>query len=126
MRLLGLALAGVLALTGPIAAHAGPLDGKRGAAPAGPKSAILQIGDGSGSGWRDHVASDHGGSWPFGPRVEAVNRGWYRQHWLPNGARVSTAPRPSPPTGSGFLEARSSIIPSLIGEAQQAGGVIRS
>ena len=87
MRLLGLALAGVLALTGPIAAPAGPLDGKRGVAPAGPKSAIVHIGDGNGSGWRDHVASDHGGSWPFGPRVEAVNRGWYPQHWVPNGAR---------------------------------------
>jgi hypothetical protein len=68
MRLLVLALAGVLALTGPIGAHAGPLDGKRGVARAG-------------------VASDHGGSWPFGPRVEAVNRGWYPQHWVPNGAR---------------------------------------
>jgi hypothetical protein len=85
MRLLGLALAGVLALTGPTAAHAGPLAGKRGVAPAGPPSA--QIGDGSGSGWRDYVASGHGGSWPFGPRVEAVNRGWYPQHWVPNGAR---------------------------------------
>jgi hypothetical protein len=87
MRLLVLALAGVLALTGPIGAHAGPLDGKRGVTPAGPRSAILQIGDGSGSGWCDHVASDHGGSWPFGPRVEAVNRGWYPQHWVPIGAR---------------------------------------
>ena len=87
MRLLGLALAGVLALTGPIGAHAGPLDGKRGVAPAGLPSAIVQIGDGSGSDWRDHVASDHGGSWPFGPRVEAVNRGRHPQHWVPNGAR---------------------------------------
>ena len=97
MRLLGLALVGVLALTGPIAAHAGPLDAKRGVVPAGPKSAIVQIGDGGGSGWRDHVTSDHGGNWPFRPRVEAVNRGWYRQHWVPNGAR-SFYHAPSVPT----------------------------
>ena len=97
MRLLGLALVGVLALTGPIAAHAGPLDAKRGVVPAGPKSAIVQIGDGGGSGWRDHVTSDHGGNWPFRPRVEAVNRGWYPQHWVPNGAR-SFDRAPSLPT----------------------------
>jgi hypothetical protein len=83
MRVLGLALAGVLALTAPIA-HAGPLVGKRAAVSTGPPSAIVQIWDGSGSGWRDHVASDHGGYWPFGPRVDAVNPGWRPPHWRPN------------------------------------------
>ena len=83
MRVLGAALAGVLALTAPIVAHAEPLVGKRATAPAGPPSAIVQIWDGSGSGGHP-VASDHGGYWPFGPRVDAFNRGWCPPRWGQN------------------------------------------
>ena len=60
MRVVGLALAGVLALTAPIAAKAG---------------------DGSGSGWH-HPAT---GSWQFGAgRVASSNGGWCPPHWAPN------------------------------------------
>ena len=83
MRVLGLALAGVLALNAPIVAYAGPLEGKRGLALAGPPSAIVQIWDGGSAGGHP-VATDHGGSWPFGPRVDAVNPGWRPPHSRPS------------------------------------------
>jgi hypothetical protein len=84
MRVLGLALAGVVALTAPIIAHAGPLVGTRAVAPAGPPSVIVQIWDRRGSGGHP-AASDYGGNWAFGPRVDAVNPGWRPPYWRPNG-----------------------------------------
>jgi hypothetical protein len=65
MRVVGLALAGVLALAAPIAAHAEPLQGKRAVAPMGPSSAIVQIWDGGGAGWHHPATGCWGGSWRF-------------------------------------------------------------
>ena len=77
MRVLGLALAGVVALTAPIVAHAAPLVGNRAAAPAAPPSAIVQIWDGSGSGWRHPATESWGGGRQFGAGQSAPpNGGW--------------------------------------------------
>jgi hypothetical protein len=81
MHAIGLALAGVLVLAGPIAAHAGPLEGKGAMPPAGPRSAIVQIGDGSGSGWRHPAAGSWGGGQQFGAgRGAPPNGGWCPPH----------------------------------------------
>ena len=85
MRVLGLALTAALALTLPIATHAGPLEGKRAAAPTGPRFAIVQIWDGNGSGWHHPAAGSWGGGGQFGAgRVAASNGGWCPPHWAPN------------------------------------------
>jgi hypothetical protein len=85
MRLLGLALTAALALTLPIAAHAGPLEGKRAVAPTGPRSAIVQIWDGSGSGWRNPATGNSGGGRSFGAdRVVPSNGGWCPPYGPPN------------------------------------------
>ncbi len=51
MRVLGLALAGVLALTAPVAAQVAPPGSKMGPAAAGPAPGIAQGRDGNGPGW---------------------------------------------------------------------------
>jgi hypothetical protein len=85
MRVLGLALAGALALTAPTAAQAGPLGSKMGRAGAGPAPGIVQVWDGNGpvwhpapNGWRSgwHQGTGHLRQW---------NGGWVPQHWEPNG-----------------------------------------
>jgi hypothetical protein len=70
MRVLGLALAGVLALAAPMAAHAGPLGWDMGAARTGPAPGVVQVGDGHGSNWRPA----HGGG----------GGGWHPPHWGPS------------------------------------------
>jgi len=83
MRVFGLALA--LALTAPIAAQAGSLEGKGGVARVGPSPAIIQIGDGGGSGWRHSVVGSWGPSGQFGAsRMAPSNCGWCPPHWGPN------------------------------------------
>ena len=85
MRVVGLALAGVLALAAPIAAHAGRLQGKRAEAPMGPSSAIVQIWDGGGAGWHHPATGCWGGSWQFGAGRAAPSNGqWCPPHWGPN------------------------------------------
>jgi hypothetical protein len=80
MRVLGLALAEVLAITASIAAHAnGPGLNMR---PANAWSApsIVLVWDGGGSGGRSGVV----GADPAG-QVRQWNGGWVQQHWRPNG-----------------------------------------
>jgi hypothetical protein len=75
LRNLGLALAGLLALSATMVAHADPLA----PASAGAAPAIVRVLDGiaqggSGSGW--HAAPGHMRHW---------NRGWVPPRWGPNG-----------------------------------------
>jgi hypothetical protein len=73
MRVLGLALAGVLSLSAPIAAHAVPLAGKTEPAAAGPTPGIVNVSGGCGRGW--HPVSGHWSQW---------RRGWVPPHCAPN------------------------------------------
>jgi hypothetical protein len=85
MRILRLTLAGVLALSGPIVAHAGQAGWITGPAVAGPAPRFVQVWDGNGSGWHRapggrsdgwHPNSDHSSQW---------GGDWARPHWAPNG-----------------------------------------
>jgi len=58
MRFLGLSLAGVLALTAPIAAHSAPLGLNLGQAMLGPVPGVIQAGDGRGSNWHRRLVVD--------------------------------------------------------------------
>lgn len=69
MRVVGLVLAGVLALSAPIAAHADPPGSKM--RPGGPAPGIAQWG-GTGSG--SHPVPGHPSQWG----------GWARPYWAPN------------------------------------------
>jgi hypothetical protein len=83
LRVLELALIGVLALTIPQAARSDPVESKIGSAGAGPAPGIVYVWDGNGStrgGW--DRAPIHPGQWT----------GALRPHWVPNG----------PPGGWGF------------------------
>src|SRR5882724_11568952 len=73
MRVLGLALAGALTLTAPIAAHAVPLEGKTGPAGTGPAPGIYQVWGGCGRGW--YPVPGHWSQW---------RGGWVPPHCAPN------------------------------------------
>jgi len=125
MRVLGLALAGVLALTVPITGHAGGPGSVMGPANAGPAAGIVLARDDG--GW----SRDLGLSAPI-QRPVALTNGMMEGVGLIGGRTDIMAGggpivgRRSPLTGSGVPAAGPSIIPSRIGEAQPAGGVIRS
>ena len=77
MRVLGLALAGVLALTAPIAAQTSP-PGPR-VNPAAPVPGVAQV-------WDGHRPMPNGraGGWRQGPGpLRQSNSGWVPQHWGP-------------------------------------------
>jgi hypothetical protein len=78
MRILELALAGVLAVTAPIAAHATERGSNTGPTNAGPVPSIVMAWDGGGS--RGHSETDGAH-----PTVRQWNRGWVQPHWGPNG-----------------------------------------
>jgi hypothetical protein len=115
----------VLALTVPIAGHAGGLGSVIGPAKAGPAPGIVLVWDGGGS-------DRHSGLSASVQRPVALTNGVTervgligdRTVTMAGGARM--AGQEFPTTISGFLGAQSSIIPSPTGEARQAGGVIRS
>jgi hypothetical protein len=126
MRIFGLAMAGVLAITAPIAAHAnGPGSNMR-PATAGPVPGIVLVWDGGGSGGHLGAIGGH----PTATRSRQWNGGGAPPHWgrtavLSAGVRMTG--RAFLRTGSGVPAVALSIIRSLlIGEARQAGGVIRS
>jgi hypothetical protein len=76
-------------------------------------SGLMQVGDGHASNWS--------------PAPGGGNGGWHPPHWGPS--RFNGDPMAGQEfltTISGFPEAQSFMIPSLIGAAQRAGGVIRS
>jgi len=85
MRVRGLALAGMLALTLPMAAQAAPPGSQMGPAAAGRAPVIAQVRDGSGPGWQ--------------PAPNGWGRGW---HQIPGHPRQSNGGPVSPhrgPTG---------------------------
>jgi hypothetical protein len=85
MRVLALALVGVLALTAPIAAQAGPLGSKMRLADAGPARGIVQVWGGNGSGYHP-MPNGWDGDWR---RVPSPSRQWnggsVSRRWWPNG-----------------------------------------
>jgi hypothetical protein len=96
MRVLGLALAGVLALTAPTAAQTAPPGSKIGPAAAGPAPGIAQPRDGNGpgrpstpNGWArgGHQMPGHPLQWNGGP---------VPPHWGPNGWPGGWGPYPGP------------------------------
>src|SRR5262249_6105471 len=83
MRFLELSLAGVLALTAPIAAQSASLGSNMGQAMTGPLPGVTQAGEGRGSNW--HQAP--GGGWhaPYsGPSRFYSGQGPYGQLGVPN------------------------------------------
>src|SRR5690242_2631413 len=73
MRVFGLALAGVLALTIPMAAHALPLGSNLGPAASGTVPDTVQVWGGCGWGW--HPVPGHWSQW---------RGGWVPPHCAPN------------------------------------------
>jgi len=125
MRALGPALAGILAVTVPIAAHASGPSSTMTPVNAGPAPGIMLVWDGGGSSQPVRAIGAH----PTAGHMRQWNGGWVRRIGGP-GVRpldgVRMAGRASRPTGSGGPAAAPLIIPSLIGAVRQAGGVIRS
>jgi hypothetical protein len=78
MRVLGLALVGLLAVTVPIAAHANGPRSNMGPANAGPTPGIVLVWDGGGSG--GHSAAI-GGQGTAG-HVRQWNGQWVPPHWI--------------------------------------------
>jgi hypothetical protein len=70
MRVLEIALAGVLALAAPMATHAAPLGSNIEAAGRSPTPGVIQVGDTHGANWLP--APGGGGS------------GWHPPHWGPS------------------------------------------
>jgi hypothetical protein len=67
MRVVGVALAGVLALSAPVMAHSASLGSNIGQAMTGPAPGVIQVENGNGSNW--HPAPGGGGG------------GWHPPHW---------------------------------------------
>jgi hypothetical protein len=80
MRVLGLALAGVLALTVPITGYAGGPGSGRGPANAGPAAGIVSARDDGGSSRHLGAVGAH----PTAGRAHQWNDGGGRPHWGPN------------------------------------------
>ena len=80
MRVLGLALAGVLALTVPITGHAGGPGSVMGPANAGPAAGIVSARDDGGSSRHLGAVGAH----PTAGRAHQWNDGGGRPHWGPN------------------------------------------
>jgi hypothetical protein len=70
MRVLGLALAGSLALTAPTAAHSASLGSNTGQAKTSPTPSVMQVGDRHGSNWL--------------PAPAGVGGGWRPPRWGPS------------------------------------------
>jgi hypothetical protein len=84
LRILGLALAGLLALTAPIAVHSASLGSNMGQAMTGPVAGVMQVGDGHGSNWHPAPRGGDGGWRPpqWGP--SRFNIGPYGGPGVPN------------------------------------------
>src|SRR5690349_9523403 len=83
MRVLGLALGGVLAAAAPMAAMAAPLGTNSRAATTGSASGIVKVADGSDSG--RHAASGGALHWhPVPGQSSQWKGGWVPSHWGPN------------------------------------------
>lgn len=99
MRILGVAVAGVLALTAPTTADAGPaaLGFTAGAVNTNPTPAIVLVRDGSGSEWHHPVPGSLGGGWhQETSRVGQWKGGWCPPHWGATGPHGAWGPYPGP------------------------------
>jgi hypothetical protein len=85
MRILGLAVAGMLALTVPMAAHAVPPGSKMGLATTAPAPGIVQVWDGGGSGWHPAPGVGGGGWRPVPDHLRQWQGAWVPPHWGANG-----------------------------------------
>jgi hypothetical protein len=81
MNFFGPTLAGTLAITAPIAAHANWPGSNVRAANAGPAPSIVLAWDGGGSGGHSEVVGAH----PTAGHVRQWNGGRMQPHWRPNG-----------------------------------------
>src|SRR6266404_4910734 len=94
MRVLGLALAGLLALTAPVAAQFAPPGSRMGPAAAPSPPAIAQVPNGNGPGGHPALNAWSGG----GHQVPGHPRQWsggpVRPHWGPNGIPGGWGPYP--------------------------------
>jgi hypothetical protein len=140
MRFLGAAVAGVLALTAPIAADAGAatLASSAGPVNTGRAPAIVQVWDGNGPGWHHTAPGGWGGGWHPNPGHSGQWGGnWARSHWAPNryfgfwgppeawGGHTLYGEAPTFPTAATVTGARCGI-PTQNGEARTEAGVIPS
>ena len=91
MRVRGLALAGMLALTAPMA-HADALGAKMGRAGAGPAPAVAQVRDGNGPGWQPPPNGWGRGSHQLPGDQRQWNGGPVPPHWGPNGIHGGWGP----------------------------------
>jgi hypothetical protein len=93
MRVLELALAGVLAASVPIAAHASERGSNARPTNAGSVPSIAMAWDGEGSRGRAGTVGAH-------PTVRQWNGGWVQPHWGPNGHPLGWGPNgwPGVPT----------------------------
>jgi hypothetical protein len=76
MRVLGMALAGMLVLTASMAAHAVPQGPKMGSAGTGVAAETVQVGDGHSSNWRSAPGSRGSGWRPHQWRPSRYYGGW--------------------------------------------------
>jgi hypothetical protein len=82
MRIVGLALTGMLAVSAATPAHTDPLGSKM--EPARRAPGVIQVWDGGGSG-RHHVPDGTGGGGHPAPgHTREWKRGWVPPHWGPN------------------------------------------
>jgi hypothetical protein len=123
MRIVGLALTGMLAVSAATPAHTDPLGSKM--APVRMPPGVIQMWDYGGSGRHSGAI----GARPTAGRAHQWNDRGGPPHWgrtVTPAGRVPTAGQGSPLIGSGVPAAGPSIIPSPIGEVRRVGGVIRS
>ena len=130
MRVLELALSGILALTVPVAGHADPVRSKIGPVGAGPAPSIVHVWGGNGPGFHP-MPNGWDGDWRRVPSPShqwngrSVSRGAGGRMVLPTGG-LAVWGRASLLTGSGVLRSELLIIPSPIGEDRLVAGAIRN
>jgi len=83
MRVLGLVLAGALALTATMGLQASPFGSKIERPSAAPAPGIVQVWGGSGPNWHPAPTGWRSG-WHQGPHHSPQNGRWVSRHWVPN------------------------------------------
>jgi hypothetical protein len=115
MRVLEMALAGLLVLTASTAAHAAPQGPKTRPVEAGPAAGTVQVRDGHGSSWR--------------PAPGSRGNGWHPPQWGPSryyGGWVPYGGPGVPLIGSGEPRVGRGITRSRIGEVLTGAGATHS
>ena len=94
MRVLGLALAGALALAVTVAAQAPSLGSHMRSPGAGPAFGVVQVSEGNRPGWHP-VPNGRGGGWQQVPgHSRQWSGGWVARRWGPNGPPRGRGPYP--------------------------------